>query len=218
MFIGHIAVGFASKRAAPRASLGLLMAAHGARSAVAAVPAGRMGAGSHRSGEHGVHSSGFRFVSVFAQPGDVGRLGNTIRSALLGRNPLRRRGRGHRLRSGQPLDSGFCHAPAGSAPVPRRNGARRPGAVDSVAGTIAVESVMFAAGVWMYMSATRARDRAGSYGLWAFVAFMVLVYFANVFGSPPPSAEFLARFSLAIWLIPLWAWWLDRHRERIAPP
>ncbi|HYV64071.1 MAG TPA: hypothetical protein VE958_15420, partial [Bryobacteraceae bacterium] len=88
---------------------------------------------------------------------------------------------------------------------------------NSVAGTIAVESVMFASGVWIYASMTRARDRMGSYGFWAFTAFAGLGYFANAFGSPPPSAEFLARFSLGIWLIPLWAWWFDRHRSVIAP-
>ena len=85
-----------------------------------------------------------------------------------------------------------------------------------MAGTIAVEAVMFAAGVWIYASMTRARDRAGSYGLWTFVAFAVLVYFANAFGMPPPSAEFVARLSLGIWLIPLWTWWFDRHRGVIA--
>ena len=84
---------------------------------------------------------------------------------------------------------------------------------NSMAGTIAVESMMFAAGVWIYASSTRARDRIGCYAFWAFVAFMVMSYFANAFGPPPPSPEFLARFSLGIWLIPLWAWWFDRHRE-----
>ncbi len=89
---------------------------------------------------------------------------------------------------------------------------------NSVAGTIAVEAVMFAAGVWIYASMTRSRDRAGSYGLWTFVAFAVLVYFANAFGMPPPNAELVASLSLGIWLIPLWTWWFDRHRGVIAPP
>jgi uncharacterized membrane protein len=83
---------------------------------------------------------------------------------------------------------------------------------NSMAGTIAVESIMFAGGVWVYASMTRARNRTGIYGFWAFAAFMALVYVANAFGSPPPSAEFLARFSLGIWLIPLWAWWFDWNR------
>jgi membrane-bound metal-dependent hydrolase YbcI (DUF457 family) len=82
-----------------------------------------------------------------------------------------------------------------------------------VAGTIVVECVMFAAGVWIYLAATRARDRSGSYGLWAFLTFILIVYFASAFGAPPPSADAVARLSFAIWLIPLWTWWFDRHRE-----
>jgi len=34
-------------------------------------------------------------------------------------------------------------------------------------------------------------------------------YVANAFGAPPPSAGFLARFSLGVWLFPFWAWWFD---------
>jgi hypothetical protein len=86
------------------------------------------------------------------------------------------------------------------------------GLSNSVGATIAVESVMFTAAVWIYASMTRARNRAGIYGFWAFVAFATLGYFANAFGPPPPSAEFLARFSLGIWLIPVWAWWFDWNR------
>jgi hypothetical protein len=41
---------------------------------------------------------------------------------------------------------------------------------------------------------------------------MALFYAANAFGPPPPSAEFLAKLSLGIWLIPLWAWWFDWNR------
>jgi len=42
---------------------------------------------------------------------------------------------------------------------------------------------------------------------------MLITYFGNAFGSPPPSAALVARLGLTIWLIPLWAWWFDRHRD-----
>jgi len=43
---------------------------------------------------------------------------------------------------------------------------------NSVAATVIVEGLLFAAGVWIYARATRARDRIGRYGLWVFVAFL----------------------------------------------
>ncbi|RPI13202.1 MAG: hypothetical protein EHM65_05390, partial [Acidobacteriales bacterium] len=55
----------------------------------------------------------------------------------------------------------------------------------SVAGTLIVEGLMFAAGVRVYTAATRARDRKGTYGLWSFVALMVVLYIASVTGPPP---------------------------------
>src|SRR2546430_1653480 len=47
---------------------------------------------------------------------------------------------------------------------------------NSVAGTVAVEAVMFVAGVWLYATATRVRDRTGSYGFWALIAVLALSY------------------------------------------
>jgi membrane-bound metal-dependent hydrolase YbcI (DUF457 family) len=83
---------------------------------------------------------------------------------------------------------------------------------NSVPATLAVESLMFAAAVWLYASITQPRDRVGRYSFWAFVAVAGVSYISNAFGPPPPSAEFLARFSLGVWLFPLWAWWFDAHR------
>jgi len=83
---------------------------------------------------------------------------------------------------------------------------------NSVPATLAVECAMFAAGVWLYASHSRPLDRAGRYGFWAFVAFLVAVYAANAFGPPPPSVGAVAFAGLALWLLPLWAWWFDSRR------
>ena len=74
---------------------------------------------------------------------------------------------------------------------------------------------MFAVAVWLYASTTRPRDRAGRYSFWAFVAFAAISYTSNAFGPPPPSAAFLAWFSLGVWLFPMWAWWFDTHRTPV---
>ena len=59
-------------------------------------------------------------------------------------------------------------------------------------------------------------DRIGSIALWAFVIFLLLIYAANFLGPPPPDTRVLGFVALAAWLFPLWAWWIDRHREATA--
>jgi membrane-bound metal-dependent hydrolase YbcI (DUF457 family) len=83
----------------------------------------------------------------------------------------------------------------------------------SRAATMAVEGTMFAMGVWLYVSTTRARDRTGEYALWGLVAFLTITYAANLFGPVPPSAMAVAWTAQAIWLLVFWGYWIDRHRE-----
>jgi len=83
----------------------------------------------------------------------------------------------------------------------------------SVPATLAVEIAMYAAGVLLYMRATRAKDRTGTWSLAGLVAFLLVLYLGNAFGPPPPSAKAVAASALALWLIPLWGAWIERHRE-----
>jgi hypothetical protein len=84
---------------------------------------------------------------------------------------------------------------------------------NSVSGTVVTESVMFAAGLWLYAAATRARDGVGRYGFWALVAVLLLSYYSSLF-SPPPSQPALAIGGIIFgWLFVAWAGWSDRHRE-----
>jgi hypothetical protein len=83
----------------------------------------------------------------------------------------------------------------------------------SVAGTMAVELLLFLLGVGLYVRATAPRDRAGSYGLWSLVGFLLLIFLANASGPPPPSPVAVAWVTESMWLLVLWGWWIDRHRE-----
>ena len=83
---------------------------------------------------------------------------------------------------------------------------------NSVAGTLAVESLMFAAGLALYLRATRARDRTGNIGFWALVAFLIAAYLGAVFGPPPPDLRVLEWTALSGWLLVAWGYWIDRHR------
>ena len=83
----------------------------------------------------------------------------------------------------------------------------------SVAGTLIVEIAIFIGGVFWYVRTTRARDRIGTWALVAFIAFLLLVYAASLFSPPPKDVSAIGWVALAAWLFPLWAWWIDRHRE-----
>ena len=87
----------------------------------------------------------------------------------------------------------------------------------SLPGTLVVEFALFGAGAWIYVGATRPRDRAGTYAFAAFIAVLAAIYAAAVFGPPPPSVTALAMSGLLGWLFIVWASWIDRHREPVAP-
>lgn len=79
--------------------------------------------------------------------------------------------------------------------------------------TLVVEGALFAACVWLYARMTRPLDRIGRWSFIALVAFLALVYLANIFGPPPPSIAAVAWSAQAIWLLVAWGYWIDRHRR-----
>jgi hypothetical protein len=76
-----------------------------------------------------------------------------------------------------------------------------------------VELLMFAIGVLIYLGTTRARDGVGRWAFWGLMVFYLAIYLASSFGPPPPSVRAIAWTAMAAWLLPLWAWWADAHRE-----
>ncbi len=85
---------------------------------------------------------------------------------------------------------------------------------NSVPLTMIVESLLYAAGLWIYTRTTVPRDQVGHWGLIALASFLVVVWVANIFGPPPPNAMaigIVAFFGALV--LGLWAWWVDRHRE-----
>lgn len=84
---------------------------------------------------------------------------------------------------------------------------------NSLAGTLAVEGLLFAAGVALYLRVTRAKNRIGLYAFWSLVGFLALIYVANIFGPPPPDVRAIAWAGHLQWLFILWGYWIDRHRD-----
>lgn len=83
---------------------------------------------------------------------------------------------------------------------------------NSVPATLVVELGIFAIGVGLYVRSTRPVDRVGSIALWILVGFLLVMYFGSVFGPPPPNIAALAWAGHALWLLVIWAYWIDRHR------
>jgi hypothetical protein len=83
--------------------------------------------------------------------------------------------------------------------------------------TLAIESAMFLLGALVYVTATRERDRVGKIGLWVLIAVLAAIYFAALYGPPPPTAGAVAIAGHLSWLFVLWAYRVDRHRGPRVP-
>jgi hypothetical protein len=81
--------------------------------------------------------------------------------------------------------------------------------------SMAIELLIFAAGVFFYMTSTVHKNIAGRSGTWGLILFFILLFFANGFGDPPPSVEAIKFIGLAQWLFVLWAYWVDRNRQPV---
>jgi hypothetical protein len=87
---------------------------------------------------------------------------------------------------------------------------------NSLAATLAVELILFATGIVLYLTATVAKDRAGQWALWSLLILLLLLYLGSAFGPPPPSEHALSVTALALWLTVPWAAWADRHRQSLS--
>lgn len=85
---------------------------------------------------------------------------------------------------------------------------------EALPAAIGLELLIFSAGVWLYCRSTVAIDRRGKWGFAGLVAFLLLIFSADVAaGEAPPSVNALAWVGQAQWLLVIWAYWVDRHRQ-----
>lgn len=214
MFIGHFAVGFAAKAAAPKVSLGtlflaaqwidllwptfLLLGLERVRvepGATAVTPL---------VFEHYPYTHSLLAVLVWAA------------LLALAHGLFRRDWRGAVLLGGLVLSHWvldlLVHQP--DLPlVPWGDVLLGLNAWSSLTLTLALEVPLFAFGVWLYARSTVALDASGRWGLWGLVAFLFVVHGGNLFGSPPPSVLAIAWLGQLQWLLVLWGYWVDRHRR-----
>jgi hypothetical protein len=214
MFIGHFAIALAAKRAVPRASLGWLFAACQLPDLVWPVLLLTNVERAHIA----PGDTAFTPLSFDYYPWSHSLLMVSAWAGVLSIAYLRRRGDNRAavviaalVVSHWVLDW-VTHRPdlplmLGSGPLLGL------GLWNSVTATLIVEGVLFALGVWTYSRGTEPGDRTGSVAWPALVGFLLIVYLLNAFGPPPPNMTAVAIGGLAIWILVVWAAWVDRHRK-----
>lgn len=219
MFVGHFGLAFAARRAAPRTSLGTLFAATAFLDIVWPVLV-LLGVEKVRI-EPGITAfSPFDFVSY---PWSHSAAMALLWSVLFGAVVLgATRDRAAALVSGALVFSHWVLDVVSHRPdLPLWPGGLRVGLGlwYSVPATLAVEGALFAVGVWMYVAATRPRDRIGRWGLAGLVAFLAAAYLSDRLGGPPPPSDRVVAWvgvAAVVILLP-WATWADRHRTLLTP-
>ena len=213
MFIGHNAVGFASKRVAPRMSLGTLMAA--AMFLDLVWPAMLLLGLEHVRLRPG--GSAFLTLEFTDYPWTHSMLTAAGWSVVFAAVyfAFTRYGRGAIVTALAVFSHWVLDFVTHVPDLPLWPGGEKVGLSlwRSTTATVVVESILFIAGIAVYARTTRARDRIGSIGFAAFAVFLALIYVANLTSRPPADMRVVAWAGLASILFPLWAWWFDRHRE-----
>jgi hypothetical protein len=215
VFIGHFAVAFAAKRVAPKASLGTLVLAATLSDVVwpvlvlFGVERFRIVAGHtavnpfeflHYPWSHSllmtvVWALGFALAYLAAKDDRTGAIwiGAAVTSHWV-------------------LDF-VSHRPD-MALYPGGSERLGLGLWESWPATFAVEGLLFAAAVVLYLQSTRAKDRIGTVAWWAFIAVLLALYIPGPWSPPPPGVTAVAIVGLlaAAVFVP-WAYWIDRHRD-----
>jgi membrane-bound metal-dependent hydrolase YbcI (DUF457 family) len=84
----------------------------------------------------------------------------------------------------------------------------------SIPATFAIEGLLFAAGIAVYVKATKSRDRIGTIAWWAMVGVLLALYIPGPWSSPPPSQNAVVILGIvALAIFGPWAYWIDDHRE-----
>lgn len=215
MFIGHNAVGFASKRAVPRVSLGWLMAAPMLVDLI--WPIFLLLGIEHVRIQRSVKQLTLTPLDFYDYPWThslVMSIVWAVAFALL-YFALNRYGRGAVILGIGVLSHWifdfFVHRPD----LPLWPGGPKVGLGmwNHPVAELGLEAALFAVGILLYRDATEPLDRAGSVGMWAFILVLAGIFIANAGGTPPPNERTLAWMALSLWLLPFWAAWFDRHRE-----
>ncbi len=213
MFIGHFGVALAAKRVAPRTSLGTLVAASSFLDLVWPV---LLLAGVERAR---IVSDAPPFLRFDFESYPISHSALTVLGWALAFGAVYAWRTGYRtgaIVAGALVASHWVLDLAVHVPdLPLWPGGPREGLGlwRSTGATLAVELVLFLAGLGVYVQATRARSRAGTWGLAGFVALLLASYASSLLSPAPPSIGAVGLVGLAGGAIFVaWAAWTDHGR------
>ena len=217
MFIGHLAVAFAAKKLSPRTSLGTLVVAAEWVDLILPI---LVLAGLEHLGYRANANPNLR-MDLYDYPISHSLVAGIAWALVLGGLALRfsRDVRAGLVVGGAVLSHWVLDFVSHTPDMPLWPGGPLVGLGlwRSVGATITVEGLMFAGALWLYFRCTRARDRVGRWGVIALAVFLAAIYAMQYApSSSPPDTRAFAVVGLAGWLIPLWAWWADHHREPVS--
>ena len=212
MFIGHAAAGFASKRMAPRTSLGLLMAAPLLLDLI--WPVFLLAGIEHVRVD--MNATKFTKLDFDHYPWSHSLVMAAVWSIVAGGAYWlwTRYARGAAVIAAGVLSHWVFDFITHRPDLPLYPGSPKVGLGlwNSIGGTLVVEVGLFMLGMEIYLRTAKPRDRTGILAFWGLVAFFLLIYAANVGATPPKDVRLIAFAGLLSPLFPLWAWWIDRHR------
>jgi membrane-bound metal-dependent hydrolase YbcI (DUF457 family) len=216
MFIGHYAVALAAKKAAPKTSLGTLFI--GAQLVDLLWPLFLLAGVEHVRLDPG--NTVVTPLDFYDYPISHSLLGTALWALLFGVLYFAIR----KYRTGA-IVAGLCvlshwvldfltHRP--DLPLTFRGEQRFGlGLWNSIPGTLIVELGMFIVGILIYVRTTKKKDRIGSLAFWGLMGIILVIYFSNLFGPPPPEPGVIAIAGNAAWLFIIWAYWADKHRTPV---
>jgi membrane-bound metal-dependent hydrolase YbcI (DUF457 family) len=216
MFIGHYAVALAAKKVAPKTSLGTLFI--GAQLVDLLWPLFLLAGVEHVRLDPG--NTVVTPLDFYDYPISHSLLGTALWALLFGVLYFAIR----KYRTGA-IVAGLCvlshwvldfltHRP--DLPLTFRGEQRFGlGLWNSIPGTLIVELGMFIVGILIYVRTTKKKDRIGSLAFWGLMGIILVIYFSNLFGPPPPEPGVIAIAGNAAWLFIIWAYWADKHRTPV---
>ena len=217
MFIGHYAVGFLAKRAAPQVSLGTLFLA--AQFLDLLWPIFLLLGLEHVRVDPG--NTVFTPLDFYDYPlthSLLGAMGWSL--AFAGAYlAVRRSSRNALLLAAVVLSHWILDFVTHRPDLPLTPGGGTKvglGLWNSLAGTVTVEGALFVLGVVLYTRVSGPRDTTGRYSLWSLVALLTVIWVAGMVAPPPPGPIAVAGAGLGLWLLIPWAYWIERHRRPLA--
>ncbi|MFT6868245.1 MAG: membrane-bound metal-dependent hydrolase YbcI (DUF457 family) [Cyclobacteriaceae bacterium] len=76
---------------------------------------------------------------------------------------------------------------------------------------IIIETGMFCVGIYFYYTTKPPKKKIA---FWSLIGLLFIVQMMNFFGPLPPNVDSIAWGANMIWIFVIWAWWLERENKK----